>query len=358
MAKDREIRTEPSSWPWESDREVIYEDGNRVGEFRTEERGAFLFFPGESVRVEYNNAGTEVAYERTESRGGFVGIGEHDVSVRYDATTKKEIGYSQVETRGGVVGIASHHVRVGYEPDGAEVSQTRSEVRGGLFGLFGARRRVTKVSAPTQSRRPTPPAPSSAGLSSSIGRHSTGGSYGATSALAGWGTEPSGFAGVRKRLLGWRGWILLGVLLTLIAHGDITSPWQLLARIFPAGQPEWERTSFTSLFHEIELEAGKQSPPLDRRFTAGYGTSHCLKWTSTAGPNSATFLYGRRTSRDGTTWTSHGPFISTAPVLFRGGAEGARLGFRMTSYRDAKVVAGFDTFRDLELECGYQTNLP
>jgi hypothetical protein len=150
MAKEREVRKETGFWG--NEKEVIYEDGHRVGELRTEERGGFFGLGAEQVKVEYDTRGTEQATYRQEERGGFLGLGSEPVEVRYDSNNR-ETGYSKVEERGGFLGIGSHHVRVEYDTQGREVSQTAHENRGGFLGLGAESVRVTKYNPPSTIHR-------------------------------------------------------------------------------------------------------------------------------------------------------------------------------------------------------------
>lgn len=142
MSKEREVRKETDFWG--NEKEVIYENNQRVGEIKTEERGGFLGLGGESVKVEYDSSGKEVSYIKNEERGGFLGIGAEPVEVRYDSSENKEVSYSKVEERGGIFGIGSHHVRVEYDKNDKEVSQTHHERRGDFLGVGGERVRVTQ----------------------------------------------------------------------------------------------------------------------------------------------------------------------------------------------------------------------
>jgi uncharacterized protein YraI len=141
MADEREIRKETGFWGGE--KEVIYENGQKVGEIKSEERGGFFGIGGDTVKVEYNTNGDEVGYTKQEERGGFFGIGTEKVHVRYDAHGE-EVGQSRVEEKGGFLGIGAHHVRIEYDTDGNEVSQSNWEKRGGFLGIGEERVRVTR----------------------------------------------------------------------------------------------------------------------------------------------------------------------------------------------------------------------
>jgi hypothetical protein len=141
MSEEREVRKETDFWG--NEKEVIYENNQKVGEVRTEERGGFLGIGAETVKVEYDNSGSETSYTRIEERGGFLGIGSEETQVRYDSSNQ-EIGQSRVEARGGFLGMGGHHVRVEYDANGNEVSQTNTELRGDFLGFGGDRRRVTR----------------------------------------------------------------------------------------------------------------------------------------------------------------------------------------------------------------------
>ncbi len=142
MSKDKEVITE-TNWLGE-EKKVIYEDGERVGEIRTEQRGGLFGIGSETVDVKYNNDGDDVSYTRKEERRGLFGIGENKTDVTYDTLSGKEIEHSRVEERGGFFGLGSNHTRVGYDKDGNEVSQTNYERRGGFLGFGGARVKVTR----------------------------------------------------------------------------------------------------------------------------------------------------------------------------------------------------------------------
>jgi hypothetical protein len=143
MAQEREIRKETSFFGTE--KEVIYEDGNRVGEVKTEERGGFFGIGSETVKVEYIG-GKETGYSKEEERGGFFGIGSEKVQVQY-GKDDNEVGHSRIEERGGFLGLGADHVRVGYDTEGNEVSQTTWENRHGVFGIGGERVKVTRNTA-------------------------------------------------------------------------------------------------------------------------------------------------------------------------------------------------------------------
>lgn len=143
MASERETRTERDFWGIE--REYIYEDGKRVGEYKFEDRGGILGFGDERQRVEYDLDGREVGYSRQERRGGFLGFGEEDVEADYDRDGNRA-GYSRVEERGGFLGIGTRHERIGYDENDNEVSSTHWERRGGILGIGERRARVTRFS--------------------------------------------------------------------------------------------------------------------------------------------------------------------------------------------------------------------
>ncbi|MEM7764533.1 MAG: hypothetical protein AAF290_10660 [Pseudomonadota bacterium] len=142
MTKEREIRTE-TNWLGE-EKQVIYEDGSKVGEIRSEERGGILGIGAERVDVEYDTSGNEVSYTTTEERGGIAGIGSEEVQVTYDSSDHSEIETSTVAERGGVAGIGSYHTRVSRDASGEEVAQTSHETRGGIFGIGGRRVKVRR----------------------------------------------------------------------------------------------------------------------------------------------------------------------------------------------------------------------
>lgn len=151
MSREREVRTEKGFWG--NEREIIYEDGQRVGDYRLEERGGIGGWGGETVKSEYNNTGDRVGYTRKEQQGGILGFLTTDVEVGYNIDGKK-LGYSKVEERGGIAGMLTHHERVGYDTDGKETSSTHSEKRGGLLGVGSTRTRVTRYSdAPVSKSR-------------------------------------------------------------------------------------------------------------------------------------------------------------------------------------------------------------
>ncbi|MFZ1413742.1 MAG: peptidoglycan-binding domain-containing protein [Defluviicoccus sp.] len=153
MASEREVRKETTLWGGE--KEVIYEDGTRVGEIRSEERGGFLGIGAETVRVERDNDGCEVAYEREEERGGILGIGGTPTQVRC-SSDGSEISTSQIENRGGFLGIGSESVRVERDPDGNEIGETRWERRGSFLGLGGERVRVSTYAKASSSSTSQP----------------------------------------------------------------------------------------------------------------------------------------------------------------------------------------------------------
>lgn len=141
MTDEREVKKETDFWG--NEKEVIYEDGRKVGEYRLEERGGFMGMGTRTEKVEYNSDGDEVGYSRQEERGGFMGMGTENKDVHYN-TDDEEIGHSQVEERGGFMGMGTHHVSVEYDHDGNEVSQSNWERRGTLLGMGGERVRVTR----------------------------------------------------------------------------------------------------------------------------------------------------------------------------------------------------------------------
>jgi hypothetical protein len=144
---DRQFRKETDFWG--NEKEVIYRDGERIGEIRSEDRGGFLGFGSETVRVEYDNSGNETSYSRQEERGGFLGVGAEPQEIRYDANDN-ELGHSRVEERGGFLGIGGDHVRVEYDNEGNELSTTRHERRGGIVGIGSESVKVTRfVDQPT-----------------------------------------------------------------------------------------------------------------------------------------------------------------------------------------------------------------
>jgi hypothetical protein len=141
MAGEREIKRETDFWG--NEKEVIYEDGRKVGEYRLEERGGFMGMGTRTEKVEYNSEGVEVGYSRQEERGGFMGMGTENKDIHYN-TDDEEVGHSQVEERGGFMGMGTHHVSVEYDHDGNEISQSNWERRGTLLGMGGERVRVTR----------------------------------------------------------------------------------------------------------------------------------------------------------------------------------------------------------------------
>jgi hypothetical protein len=153
MSKEREIKTE-TNWIGE-ERKVIYEDGQKVGELRSEDRGGLFGIGADRVDVEYNNDGSEVSYTKPEDRGGLLGIGAEETRVTYDSNTDKEIEASRVELRGGLFGIGSHYVRVGRDSEGNEISQTNHENRGGFLGIGGERVKVTRDTSNISARQAT-----------------------------------------------------------------------------------------------------------------------------------------------------------------------------------------------------------
>jgi hypothetical protein len=158
MTGERETRTQTDIWGTEH--EYIYEDGERVGEYKNEDRGGFLGIGTERQRVEYDSDHEEVGYSRAEKRGGFLGIGAEDVEANYDGRGERA-GYSRVEERGGFLGIGSHHARIGYAEDGCEISSTQTESRGGFLGIGERRVRVTRYEDDARSARASRSASSS-----------------------------------------------------------------------------------------------------------------------------------------------------------------------------------------------------
>ncbi len=164
MSRDREVRTETNIWGTE--RQIIYENGERVGEVTLEQRGGFFGIGDETHRVERDLAGNEVSYSKEEERGGFLGLWNETVEVSY-TPDHREIGTSRVEERGGFLGLGAHHARIGYDTDGQEVSETHWERRGDFLGIGGTRARVTRPSGAGASTRLI--GSSSAGTSSGAG---------------------------------------------------------------------------------------------------------------------------------------------------------------------------------------------
>lgn len=140
MSNERETRKETGFWGEE--KEVIYENGQKVAEVKSEERGGFLGMGTESVKVEYNTDGEEVSHTKQEERGGFFGIGAEEVQVRYN-TQGEEIGQLRIEEKSNFLGIP-HHERVEYDANGNEVSQSSWEKRGGFLGIGAERVKVTR----------------------------------------------------------------------------------------------------------------------------------------------------------------------------------------------------------------------
>ena len=151
MSNEREIKTE-TNWLGE-EKQIIYEDGRKVGEICSEDRGGFFGIGSERVDVEYTNDGSEVSYTKSEDRGGVLGIGAEETRVTYDSNTDQEIEASRVEERGGIFGIGSHHVRVGRDTEGNEISQTNHENRGGFLGIGTERVRVKRNTSSKKARR-------------------------------------------------------------------------------------------------------------------------------------------------------------------------------------------------------------
>lgn len=127
---------------WGRPRDVVYENGTKVGEARTEERGGFLGIGAETVKVEYDTDGNEVSVTRREERGGFLGIGARDVEVHY--ADGRETGQTNVEERGGLLGIGARPVGVTRNNEGDEVAQTEWEERGGILGIGAERVKATR----------------------------------------------------------------------------------------------------------------------------------------------------------------------------------------------------------------------
>jgi hypothetical protein len=166
MSNEREVRKERDFWG--NEKEVVYDKGERVGEVKTEERGGFLGFGGETVRVEYDRSGVETSYTKQEERGGILGFGSETQEVRYD-TSDKEIGHSRVESRGGFLGVGDHHVRVEYDNDNRELSQTNHERRGDFLGFGGERVRVTRYAGSDGGSATSPSGVSPHQASSAVG---------------------------------------------------------------------------------------------------------------------------------------------------------------------------------------------
>ena len=142
MSDEQEIRKETDFWG--NEKEVIYQDGKKIGEIRIEDRGGFLGIGTESTKVEYDSTGNEVSHTTREERGGFCGIGTREVSVKRDVDGE-EISTLEVEERGGFCGIGSHHVRAERDTNGDLVSESNHERRGDFLGFGGERVRVVKV---------------------------------------------------------------------------------------------------------------------------------------------------------------------------------------------------------------------
>lgn len=136
---DREYRKETDFWG--NEKEVIYRDGERIGEIRTEERGGIFGFGSDSVKVEIDNDGNDVSYVKQEDRGGFLGLGAETQEVRYDAE-HNEIGHSRIEERGGLLGLGVQQRRVEYDNEGNELSEFRYERRGGILGIGSERVKI------------------------------------------------------------------------------------------------------------------------------------------------------------------------------------------------------------------------
>ncbi len=128
-----------------NEKEEIFEDGRKVGEIKSEDRGGILGIGGEQMRVEHDNDGNERSHTKVESRGAFLGMGSEPVEVRYDRSGD-EVGTSKVEERGGILGVGSHHVRVERDSDGNELSQSNHERRGDFLGMGGERVKVSRYS--------------------------------------------------------------------------------------------------------------------------------------------------------------------------------------------------------------------
>lgn len=146
---EREIKKETDFWG--NEKNIVYEDGERVGEIKEETRGSFLGFGGEKVQVEYDNDGEEVAHYKDEERGGFLGFGGETVEVKYspdgeeESTTKEEI-------RGSFLGFGGEKVDVEYDSEtGDEISQSKYEKKGGFLGFGGEWVRVTRREESEQS---------------------------------------------------------------------------------------------------------------------------------------------------------------------------------------------------------------
>lgn len=145
MKEEREVRKE-TGWLG-NEIEVIYENGRRVGEVRTEEHGGFLGMGAHDVRVEFDNDMQVTSYVEREVRGGSLGIGTEEHEIRRDSSGV-EIGHSRVESKGGLLGMGEHHVRVEYDNEHREISQSSFEKRGGLLGVGSESVRVTRHSGP------------------------------------------------------------------------------------------------------------------------------------------------------------------------------------------------------------------
>lgn len=181
MSEERITKTETDFWG--NEREVVYENGRKVGEVNIERRGSFFGIGGEDVRVERDNSGNEVNHTKSEMRGSFFGLGGERVDVTYDPN-ESEIGTSRLEQRGGLFGFGAERVRVHRDNEGNENAETRRETRGGFFGFGGERVRVTKPSAEYRTgrahERPAHEAWSGGGVGG-------GGVGGGSIAGAGWG---------------------------------------------------------------------------------------------------------------------------------------------------------------------------
>ncbi|MCE6959361.1 hypothetical protein LAZ40_09885 [Cereibacter sphaeroides] len=137
---EREVRKETGVLGGE--REFIYENGRKIGEVRTEDRGGFLGIARTPTQVERTLSGEEMSTITRESRGGFLGIGARDVEVRRAAG--REVGVSAVEECGGFFGFGAHHERVERDSNEKVISTTTWQRRGGVLGIGSRRVRVTQ----------------------------------------------------------------------------------------------------------------------------------------------------------------------------------------------------------------------
>jgi len=207
VADEREVRKERDFWG--NEHEYVYEGDKKVGEIKTEERGGFFGFGGDTVRVEYDTSGNETSYTKEEDRGGFLGFGTEKQEIRYD-TSDKEIGHSRVESRGGFLGMGAHHVRIEYDNDDRELSQTNHERRGDFLGFGGQRVRVTRYA------EPSPAAPREASDSDDGHRESSGSASGRRTDVAG----AAGVAGTEGAVQNGSGYgPMLALLLAVLAGG-------------------------------------------------------------------------------------------------------------------------------------------